>query len=197
MRRLRELLSLPHQLEVRFVRLSVGGPHQVFVRLRTRRVRLAYLGLALAFGGTVVSSIFTTSRLTTLLMPAVVLLVVSEKRNGRRALVGDELLAQAITRAALNLGREVKPDVWRIDGDQAKEIGLELHRLKQWRPALDPAAGPVAEQREALLMSAATGPLQVDSTSHMDGDPWPILEQPEPEWPVWPRRFEQPGGTQS
>jgi hypothetical protein len=198
MNRLLAWLKLPHRLEVRLGDTSLSGTRQVFVRLRTRRVRIFYVALATGLGAAVVAMLAGGWR-GSFVAPLVLAVVVSEGLTSKRHQLVDELLAQAATRAALDLGREVRPGRWRIEGEQAKAIGLELHRLNQWRPVLDTAAGSVAAQREALLSSSAVGPLRdylrpslaaaasnaeplhVEVASHIDGDPWPTLDQP---WPT-------------
>lgn len=82
-----------------------------------------------------------------------------------------DFLAQAATRRASEVGREVRPGHWRVDGPAAKAFVAEI---TQWQ-----GRGP----------TPAAEPDEVRPEHHLAGDPWPTppatLAEP---WPMFNRR---------
>jgi len=123
----------------------------------------------------------------------------------QRVALTDPVLADAMTRAAVALGREVKPGMWRISGPQAQALHRELTRLHNWwTPTTGNALARSAAREQALLAEAKpelrafmtptlpapreVEPRVADVRSHEDGEPWPVLPAEPEEWPVLPPR---------
>jgi hypothetical protein len=126
----------------------------------------------------------------------------------KKAVLTDPVLAQAAVRAARTLGAESQPGRWRIRGPQATELGRELIRLHAMRTP--PGPGDYDQRREAALLNAAAPVLRPfmhrsaaggrplaaldasdlepagEGVRHEPGAPWPLLSEPEEEWPVLP-----------
>lgn len=126
----------------------------------------------------------------------------------KKVVLTDPVLAQAAVRAARALGREVQPGRWRIDAPGAQELGREFVRLHAMASPRGPG-NPDLLREQAILDAAAPAlrpfmqptlaagrPLAAlegpdaeppgEGVPHLPGAPWPVLDQPHPEWPVLP-----------
>jgi len=113
----------------------------------------------------------------------------------------EPLLAQAAVRAAETLGVKERSGHWRIDGEPARAVGPGLIKLNDLALARADQLGFARIERERQLIAAAPPevraylrpiltaqahrdePLEVDTSSHVEGDPWPTLDTGNLQWP--------------
>lgn len=201
--------TLPDELEIVIGDVSVGRAGLVTANRLPRLVRLGLwagnvtavgMALWLIFGDGPTLAVVAATLLTTWGHTA------WERR--KKAVLTDPVLANAAVRAARALGRELRPGRWRISSPEAKELGRELVRLHGMRIA--PGPGDYDQRREQALLDAAAPVLRAFMQStlaagrplaalegadveppgqgvpHEPGAPWPVLDQPESQWPVLP-----------
>ena len=109
-----------------------------------------------------------------------------------REYLSDRALTEGARDAAHELGVEIKPGRWRIEGPLALPLGRELRRLNRGlaasateglgaaereRRIIAEAAGPLRSFLRPALSDPASGyePLLVERTERVDGDPWPMM----------------------
>lgn len=125
---------------------------------------------------------------------------------GWRATLGslalpEEVLAKAAVRAAEALGEKDGPRRWRIRGESARALGLGLIGLNNLAVARADRLGYSRIERERQLIAAAPRevrvylrplltakahrdePLEGDTSSYLEGDPWPTLDGENLQWP--------------
>jgi len=109
-----------------------------------------------------------------------------------REYLGDRTLAAGAGRIAAELGVEVRPGRWRIEGPLALPLGRELRRLNRGLAA-SATEGFSAAERESRIIAEASDPLRqflrpalsdpasgyepllVERAERADGDPWPMM----------------------
>ncbi|MBA3019862.1 hypothetical protein [Propionicimonas sp.] len=112
-----------------------------------------------------------------------------------RQYLSDRTLTEGAGRVAAELGVEIRPGKWHIEGPLALPLGRELRRLNRGLAA-SVTEGFSAAEREGRLIAGASGPLQqflrpalsdpasgyepllVERAERADGDPWPMMPNP-------------------